>query len=147
MSDYDPVLQWLEAEDRAKTEEVRQMLYADGRPDLVAKLDAKMRDIESGVYGARSAWHSISHAQRTALRYAESVGGRLVRSSLRPRYISVALTPDAEKPIGIKTVRNLCAHDLMAWDGGAFNPEGAAVVTERGRFVLKHGPLPDGQRF
>jgi hypothetical protein len=32
------------------------------------------------------------------------------------------------------TIRNLCARDLLAWDGGAF------AVTERGRFVLRHGP-------
>jgi hypothetical protein len=31
---------------------------------------------------------------------------------------------------------------LLAWDGGALDPEKAAVITERGLFVLKHGPQP-----
>ena len=37
------------------------------------------------------------------------------------------------------TVRALAAHELLAWDGGALDPERKAVVTERGRFVFAHG--------
>lgn len=143
MSDYDPLLQRLDAEFAERHEGVRQLLYEKGRPDLVADLDAKMRLIANGVDGAQRTWHSISDAQRRALTHAAAVGGRLVRSDLRPRYIGVPLLPIPEKPIRVKTVRNLCARELLAWDGGAFDPEKAAVITERGLFVLKHGPLPE----
>lgn len=144
MSDYDPLLQEFEAAWLAKREGVRQLLYENGRPDLVAELDAKMKRIENGIDGAERAWHSISETQRLALEFAATVGGRLVRSTLRPR--RYVCGPDyltaPPKPIYTKTVRNICSRELMAWDGGAFEPEGAAVITERGLFVLKHGPQP-----
>lgn len=85
-------------------------------------------------------WHSISPAQRRALQYAAANEGRLERSFLSKRYICRdPLSPDSETPIRVRTIRNLCARDLLAWDGGAFDPEAAAVITERGLFVLKHG--------
>ena len=34
-----------------------------------------------------------------------------------------------------KDMRRLLDH----WDGGAFDPERKAVLTERGKFVLRHG--------
>lgn len=142
MSDYDPLLHRLEAEDAARHERLRQMLYDEGRPDLVAELDAKIRDVRNGIAGAQSTWHSISDAQRRALVHAAAVGGRLVRSGLRPCYIGLPLEPLPEKLIRIQTIRNLCSRELLAWDGGAFFAEAAAVITERGLFVLKHGPAP-----
>ena len=45
-----------------------------------------------------------------------------------------------ERVAGVKTIRNLADRGLLAWDGGAFDPEAAAIPTERGRFVAKHGP-------
>src|SRR5580658_3016903 len=91
--------------------------------------DAAMRDLDSGVMGARSTWHSISPAQQRALRTAleDTVDGKWVRGI----------------GAGVSTIRALCARDLMAWDGGAFDPEAAAVITERGRFVLAHGPTKE----
>jgi hypothetical protein len=50
------------------------------------------------------------------------------------------LTAWAGKPIYARTLRNLCARNLMAWDGGAFDPEAVAVITENGRFVYQHRP-------
>lgn len=147
LNDYNPILHALEIESRETNERVRQMLYEAGRPDLVARFDAKMRDIETGVYGARNCWHSISPAQREALRFAASVGRRLIWKPLlghAPMYAPETYDGRyASRPIRKPTMRNLCARELMAWDGGAFDPEAAAIITERGLFVIKHGP-PDG---
>lgn len=140
MNDYHPIIQALDAKFTRQRERVRQVLYEQGRPDLVAEFDRKMREIDTGIEGARNCWHSISEAQRRALTFASSVHGRLVKSALRRRYIGVPLDPQPEAPILVKTVRALCAHNLLAWDGGAFDPEAAAVITERGLFVLKHSP-------
>lgn len=43
------------------------------------------------------------------------------------------------KPIRLATLRKLAAHGLVDWDGGAFDPEAAAVLSEQGRFVLAKG--------
>jgi hypothetical protein len=138
MNDYDPILQRLEVEDAAKHERVRQVLYEAGRPDLVAELDAKMRDIRTGVAMAQSAWHSISPAQRLALQFAAHPGCNLRR--VGNQYLAAAaIFRRPERPIRVPTVRNLCARELLAWNGGAFDPEGAAVITERGLFTLAHG--------
>lgn len=39
----------------------------------------------------------------------------------------------------LATVRNLAARGLVDWDGGAFDPERRAVISELGRFVLAKG--------
>lgn len=105
-------------------------------PDQLASYDARMRDIKLGITGARNAWHSISPAQRRALTEAAAYGGRLERIGKEYRHKD---RHQPYRPIYVATVRAVCAHEFMAWDGGAFDPEGAAVVTERGHFVLKHG--------
>ena len=104
-------------------------------------------DLRLGITGARSTWHSISSAQRLALQHTADVGGKLVRSPLRPCYIGVRLLPQPSRLIRVLTIRNLCARELLAWDGGILDPESAAVITERGLFVLAHGPMPDGGMF
>lgn len=43
------------------------------------------------------------------------------------------------KAARLDTVRNLAARELVAWDGTAFDPEARAVLSERGRFVVRHG--------
>lgn len=89
---------------------------------------AKMREIDTGIYGARNAWASLSPAQRRVLTMAAD------HPQVKRGWPHVA----------IATLRNLCARDLLAWDGGAFDPEAAAVITERGRFVLRVAPQPAG---
>ena len=107
-----------------------------GRPDLADNYLAKVREIDSGVYGARVTWSALSMAQRRALQEANLYGGVVERVGKQYRHKA---RQQPYKPVYVATIRNLCARDLMAWDGGAFDPEAAAVVTERGRFVLKHG--------
>lgn len=137
-TDYDPVLQAIEQDWIDRRQRVRHFLLDEGRPDLLAEYDAKMRDLDSGVMGAQSTWHSISATQRRALTEAAEHGGKLVRVGKEYRH---GARNQPYKPIYVKTVRNLCSRDLLAWDGGAFDPESAAVVTERGLFVLSHGPV------
>jgi hypothetical protein len=118
------------------------MLLDEGRPDIVEWLDARLRDIDLGLTGARSTWHSISEAQRRVLVLVTSRNRRLVRrSGSKTLYDAVGQDGTVEKAAGILTVRNLASRSLLAWDGGAFDPEAAAVMTEQAQFVVKHGPL------
>ncbi|HZT90373.1 MAG TPA: hypothetical protein VFA12_20700 [Stellaceae bacterium] len=128
---------WLHREQMDGRDRVRALLLELGRPDLVVELEQRYRDIELGLDGARSTWHSISAAQRRALKAAAEHGGRLERVGKQYRHRD---RHQPYRPIYVATLRNLCARDLTAWDGGAFDPEGAVVVTERGLFVLRHGP-------
>lgn len=126
------VLDEKSATDRA---EFRTHLAEIGGPDVLAQYDMLMRDIDLGISTARSVWHSISGLQRDVLRSAAEANGRIVRRSFLPSVYSLDGSPCFL--CRVATVRKLCAHNLFAWDGGIPDPEQAAVVTERGRFVLK----------
>lgn len=138
--DEHPILLEIERRERETTARVLDMLHEEGRPDLAGQLEAKIRDIESGIYGARSAWHSISAAQRRVL-VAMEPGRIVVRENGSTRqYEGVGANVDATGRLcDIRTLRNLCARDLIACDGDAFDPEAKFVLTEHGRFVLAHG--------
>ena len=56
----DDELARIAADQHRKRMGVRDVLAAEGRPDLVADLDRKMWEIETGVYGARSTWAALS---------------------------------------------------------------------------------------
>ena len=99
---------------------------------------AKMREIDTGIYRARGTWHALTVSQRRILAEAAQHGGRVDRVGKEYRH---ANRDQPYRSVYAATIRNLCARDLMAWDGGAFDPEAAAVVTERGRFVLEHGEV------
>lgn len=131
-----------ELEQERRMEAVRQDIIAAGRLDLLAEHDQNMRDIRSGITGARNCWHSISAAQRTALLFAIA-GGGLRKISEQPSEYANINGNRPPSPIRIATVRALAAHELVAWDGGATTPERRALVTERGRFVAIHGPVKE----
>lgn len=134
----------LDIQSAERREDFRSSMLKRAETDRVAQIalehyDAAMRDLDSGVMGARDTWHSISPAQRRVLTGVERHGGRLDRIGKEYR-----ATKGRHQPYMlayVATIRPLCSRDLMAWDGGAFDPEAAAVITERGRFVLKHGPV------
>lgn len=112
----------------------------------------KIRDIDSGVQGARSTWHSISDTQRRVLLLL--IGGsqrQLVRAGDVYTIRGSGTSDDPAKLIrtGIRrpTVRAIAARGLLEWTGGTFDPEAAAVLTEQARFVLKHGRPEPGQHF
>jgi hypothetical protein len=129
----EPALDVIEEVTAAHQADFRDWLMKEC-PNQVASYDARMRDIAMGTCGARNCWHSLSHTQRRALTEASRHGGKLVRVGKEYRH---AARHQPYIPIYVATVRVLCAHELMAWDGGAFDPEAVAVVTERGSFVLK----------
>lgn len=143
MSDYHPVIQELDAKFARQREDVRQMLRDSGRDDLVADFDRKMREIDTGIYGARCTWESISDAQRRVLMAMAKDGGALWQSMMNPNAYHMRIAPGEAKRVGRATVRALAARELLAWDGGAFTPEAKAIITERGLFVVRHGTSHD----
>lgn len=142
MSDYHPVIQALEARFARQREGVRQMLREGGRIDLLEEFDRKMREIDTGIEGARNCWHSISDAQRQVLRDMAESGGHLWQDPNNPTRFYLHIHGWAVIRIGRATVRALASRDLLAWEGGALMPEAKATLTERGLFVVKHGPQP-----
>lgn len=133
----DDVMLAFEGRSRQRIEAVKALLREEGRPDLADELDAKLRDIRLGLDSARSAWHSISPAQRRAL---ELLGEASALARAGCGYVTTG-RPDgyAIKAGRLATMRALCAHELIACDGTVTDPECRFVLTERGRFVLKHG--------
>lgn len=121
---------------RQRRNAVRDILLEKGRPDLVAEFDAKIKRIENGTDGAERTWSALSPAQKRALKLASY--GPLRRAKHTHQFFGEIIAPRAR----LSTVRNLIARDLLACDGGAFDPERVLVLTERGRFVLKHGEAP-----
>lgn len=140
----DDVLRWSEEESERSRRRVKAILWEQGRPDLANELDAKMRDIRLGIDGARSAWHSISDAQRRVLTILET-GRHLIRGTGKARYDATGAPYPVPNLCRLATARALCARDLLAPDGGAFDPESKFVLTERARFVMKHGKAREGQ--
>ncbi len=135
----EPVEDVLDKKNAAERADFRVWLrrQPDGETHL-ARYDARLRDLDTGITAARNAWHSISTAQQQVLTKALRVrSGRIVRRSIKP---SVYVHDGGNVLLcRVSTIRNLCAHELLAWDGGAFDPEQAAVITERGRFVATQG--------
>jgi hypothetical protein len=129
--------QQIERQGREQIERTRQFLLSKGRPDLVAELDANLRDVQLGVAGARGTWHALSPVQRQTLASAAD-HPRLVRlwGSIFGFYGPGAR---AKKVCSIKTLIPLAARGLMCPED---DPRYLSwfAITERGRFVLKHGP-------
>lgn len=134
MSEFD-ALRWAEEQSERNARRVKALLWEQGRPDLATELDAKLRDIRLGIDGARSTWHSISDAQRRVLTIL-GTGRHLIRGTGKARYDATGTPYTVVNVCRLATARALCAHDLLAPDGGAFDPEGKFVLTERARFVL-----------
>ena len=90
------------------------MIAESGRPEVLAQFDANRRELR--------------------------------RNRKMPSLYDVVGDPQAVKePYAIRrfcrlsTARALCAHGLLAPDGGAPDPEAKFVITERGVFVLRFG--------
>lgn len=98
---------------------------------------ATLREIDLGTYGAKATWAALSAQQRRVMWLVEKHGPRLIR--FKKEYIAENVRHQMHVPIYVSTIRPLCARDLLAWDGGALDPEAAIVLTERGQFMLRHG--------
>jgi hypothetical protein len=139
----EPVEDVLDEQHAADRAHLRSVLADMGKRGIeaMAQYDEAMRNLDLGITRARMLWHSISEAQRRAVVILCESGGRAVRRDDGPGIISGIYTlPDSRTPLcRVSTLRMLCRHDLLAWDGGAFDPEAAAVLTERGTFTMRHG--------
>jgi len=67
----------------------------------------------------------------------DTVLPRAIRS--KAQYDAIGRAPVILNICKLSTARKLCAHGLIHVNGGATDPEAAFVVTERGRFVWRHG--------
>lgn len=147
LTDYDEVLQQIDYQSRQSRERVRSIVCEAGRPDVLEEFDRNMKDIDTGVTGARSAWHSISVAQRRALLLLAD-GYELRREPYsRTKYEGYCANRKRDAlgyVCSIGTVRALCARELAHVNGGAMDPEKSIVVTERGKFIVKHGQQTPG---
>lgn len=138
MSGYDDILDIETMLDRSSLEKermVRQLIIESGRTDVLDDYDRQLRDVKTGVYGAKMAWHSISSAQRKVLLALNDHAYLRKASGSQTRYDAAGGPANV---CGIATVRNLIRRGLVACDGTAFDPEAIVVLTERGRFVLRH---------
>jgi len=144
MSDADDeLLLRLHRESEEQTERTRALLREMGRPDLVEELDARLRDIRTGVDGARSTWHSISAKQRFVLTLMDR--GFYLSRSMRAKTTFDAYKTGERVLIDacrLPTLRNMSSRELIHV-AGALDPEAKFVITERGRFVRKWGPVTE----
>lgn len=135
----DEFMQRLDEDSRRKSEAVKHLLIQHGRPDLAKDLDRRLKDIRTGLDGARSTWHSISAAQRRVLEIMEPGRVLMMPPHTKTRYNAIGLPCAIGDVCSLATVRALLAHELVACDGGVFTPERKIVLTERGHFTLKYG--------
>jgi hypothetical protein len=139
--DVTHVLDMKSADDRAR---FRAFLMEEEKTnprarDALASFDQSMKDLDTGVSGAQSTWSALSQAQRAVLQEATEGDGRATQDPHNPNRFTMKVRMGCVIAIRRPTIRALCERELMAWDGGAFNPEAAAVITERGRFAVTHG--------
>lgn len=138
----DDILHQIERHFRERRERVRQVILAQGRPDIVAEFDRDMKNLDSGITGARNCWNSISSAQRRVLQVMGQ--GRCLRRTIRnPNRFDACGRGVVLDVCRLATARKLCAHELIHVNGGATDPEAEFVMTERGKFVLRWGPIND----
>jgi hypothetical protein len=130
MRTNDDIIQRLDRESRERTEVVRSLLRDSGKVVALQDFDRRLRENVLGLTGARSAWHSLSIAQRQALQAAGIGNGKLVPG----------------RGFGLLTLRALSQRGLLHCSGPIRDPEAEFVVTERGRFVLRHGQT-EGPRY
>lgn len=144
--DTERILHEIERQERERSARFRQFMIDEGHADRLPEFDRKMRDIVTGVDGARRTWEALTEPQRRVMR---ELDGRLylIRCpASRTRYEAHGEPHATGDLCGLPTVRNLIARELLACDGGALDPERKLVMTERGAFVLRHGQPPaDGE--
>jgi hypothetical protein len=128
----------LERRDRESHRRFRQMLLDEGHADVLEEYDARMRDVATGVDGARRTWDALTPPQRRVL-------AMMLEHKCLVRRPGSATLYDAHEPYlakacGLRTVRNLIARDLLACAGGALDPEARLELNhELGKFVLDRG--------
>ncbi len=137
--DDDAIRQAIDAESMAQRRRIDTFIRVQGHNGLADELKVRLKEVDLGLDGARMTWSSISEAQRRLLLMLFNASA-LVRVPNSPtRYEVQGAASDSRSRCGIATARSLCGRDLIHCDGTVFDPEGRFVLTERGRFVVKHG--------
>lgn len=137
--DHDEAQRILDQHDADDRAHFVKFLRHNGHHAAADSYVASMKELDSGRMGARATWHSISPTQREVLAMVAGAGaGKMWRDPVRPGRYRCRVFERIENVLR-STVRSLASRDLLAWDGGAFDPEAVAVVTERGRFVAQWG--------
>lgn len=139
MNDSDELLQRLDRDSTKTTEAVKAMLMEAGRPDLAADLERKLRDIRLGIDGAQRTWAALSTPQTNAMKIMAE-GRKLHREPHSTWYVGIGRPAACGRVCRQPTIRNLIARELVDLEGGAFDPEAIVMLSDKGRFVLKHGP-------
>ena len=140
IADEERIIQQIDRESREQRERMRALIAESGNSVALSLYNIDMREIDLGLKSARSCWASISPAQARALAIA-GTGAVLWRKQAYPLQYTTFNGPLGVvlRVCSLATARALCAHELLAPDGGAFDPESKFVITERGSFVLHHG--------
>ena len=140
IADEERIIQQIDRESQEQRKRVRDLISESGRTDVLSQYNIDMREIDLGLKSARSCWATISPAQARALAIA-GTGAVLWRKQAYPLQYTALNGPLGVvlRACSLATARALCAHELLAPDGGAFDPESKFVITERGSFVLRHG--------
>lgn len=124
-----------------KQESFRTFILEQGRPDILDEYDARMKKIHNGTDRAESLWHSISEAQRRTLKLLGEPQAKLYQYPTNEKQFCLRLKTGLVCKVRRSTVRSLADRELLDWEGGAFTPEAKATLSERGRFILKYGPV------
>lgn len=139
MPNLDPE-QWLDEVQQQHTEIVREQLRIAGRPDLIDELDRNLKDVRTGVAGARATWAALSLAQKRALAIAGEGNRKFYRAPGSRMWMNAYGEPEAvDKAATIKGMEALVRRGLMDWHANATTVSNFAAITERGKFVLKNG--------
>lgn len=131
----DEILQIIEADMRRKRERIRAMILGTSGEQALADFDREMRNLDLGITPARACWDALTGRQRRTVE-ALRVGTALVRVGKSYRITPLEYLGAV---CSLATARALCRRELLAPDGGAFDPKQRFVLTERGRFVLSYG--------
>lgn len=130
------IIQRIERQMREQIERTRRFLMSQGHPDLVADLDANLRDVRLGISSARGIWHVLSAPQRKALTFAADRD--LVRLwGNRSVFGFRGAAGKAKEVCQFRTLVPLCARGLITADN--IIPPRKMQITEHGRFVLAKG--------
>ncbi len=127
------LLAQLDRDATAREEGVRAMLTLAQQ----AEFDAGMEEIRSGRYAFRMLWHSLSEAQRRAVKLLEGGSRRLIRCRHQCSLYNAHGEPHAVSGAArTATVRVLVRHGVLQWTGPAEDQELRAELAARGHALM-----------
>lgn len=132
----DDIEQHLDRMSRESRKRVRTMIAESGRPDVLAEFDAKMKDIDSGLDGARRTWDALSSTQRALLTALQREGGHVWNDPDMPSRSYHSRSNGMSSVVRRATVTNLSRRGLLDWGAGSSPAGSVASLSERALFML-----------